>query len=447
MLWNCLATARHKQPENKRPSSIGQNTKIIVTVSCSRRQINPQVGRVETTVALLGHFERLATPHIPRNTIVDVDRSVRKAVRVGKQLRKRLLDEGALALMSPKQDKELLTTPRADTKKLEVRAQDAGCINSANCAPMCSGVAPWRGQVASSIVSRTPSPVAPFCVDISLQAFRSFLDLIKGVRQIMSPVPATPARNPVGVEKADSSVVPHGKRTTCKAQTTDVIGPESCDEPTTGSPAKTHTFGKPSKHQHAALAANLDGFAVTPRSVQMEVLRGTLKLLKVNLFHLVRVAAMRRACRGNRAVKLSSEIGGDPLSSDGHESSRRETKGAGEEALTGEVVGDSDRLRPKGLHTGDGMHGAERDTKNTPSAMQGAKFEALGQKGYSSIEECDEGMHGVIRELHAELRTILEEPSADTDPETTDTVLAVQVRSVLCYYTAVLEILSRAWAV
>lgn len=400
-------------------------------------------------MALLRHLERLAIPHIPKDTVVDVDRSVRQAVRIGKQIQKRMLHEGTLVLMSHGQDKELPATTRANHQELEARITDAESIDTANCAPMPSTGKPWRGQEASSIASRTPSPIAPFCVGISLQTFRSFLDLIKGIHQIMSDAPTAPARNPVGGDKTGSSTTPNGKCPTCKAQVaTDTIGPESCEEPTAGSSAKAEAFGnQPSKQQHAAPAANVDGCAVAPRSIQMEALRGTLKLLKVNLFHLVRVAAMRRACRENCVVKLSSETWGNNASDEGHEGGRRETKGADDDGFIGGVGGCSDRLQPRGLCTGDGIQNAERDNNNTPPATQGATFETLGQTGYSGVWECEEDMYGVIRELHAELRTILEETNdADADPETTNAALAVQVRSVSCWQL-VLQTLSPACAV
>lgn len=325
--------------------------------------------------------------------------------------------------MNPKQD-TALPTPRADHQELEVGAPDAECMDSANRAPMCSGGKPWGGQEASCIASRTPSPVAPFCVDISLQTFRSLLDLVLGIRRMMSPVPATPARIP---DKADSSTVPDG-RPTCKAQAaTEAIGPESCEEPATGSPAQT-------KPQHGAPAPNVDGFAIAPRSVRMEVLRGTLKLLKVNLFHLARIAAMRRACRENCVVNHSREIRGKPSSNENHAGSKRETKPAEKEVLTGGVVDGSKRLQSRGSRTGDGANDANRDNQISPSVKQGVKFETLGQKRCLGVGERDQDMHGVIQELHAELRTVLEDTSADTHPETINAALAVHVRSVTCCY-------------
>lgn len=430
MLW----TARQLLRVTGQPllPSTRQNAERILTVSCSHHQTNKQVGRIEITVALLRQFERLATPHIPRGTIVDVDRSVRQAARIGKHIQKRMLHEGTLALMSPKEAKDLRTTSSADQLELEVRALDNECVDSANYAPMCSAGKLWGSQEAMSIVSRIPSPSAPFCVDISLQAFRSFLDLVKGIRQIMSPVPAPPARNPVGGDKAEFSTAPNGKRTACKAQVaTDPIGPESCEEPTTGSPAKVEMFGNQPSKQHATPEANVDGFAVASRSVQMKVLCSTLKLLKVNLFHLVRVAAMRRACRENCVINLTPQIGENPVSNEGHDGNRREIKGADEEGCTGGVEVGSDRLQSSGSRPGDGINNVGRGKRNTPSVSQEILFETSGQKEYSSVRECGEDMHGVIRELHAELRTILEEANADKDPDTTNAALAVQVRSVL----------------
>lgn len=395
-----------------------------------------KVGRIETTMALLRHFERLATPHIPRDTIVGVDRSVHQAVRVGKQLQKRMLHEETLALMNPRQHEELPTAPRADCEELEVRALDAECFDPPNAAPMCSGGEPWGVEGAVSILSRTPSPIVPFCIDISLQSFRSFLDLIKGIRQEMSVAVSTaPAQNPVGVDKADSSTAQNEKRPMCKAQvTTKAIGPESCEEPNAGIPKKVETFGKRSKqHQAAPAPHDLDGFAIAPRLVQMEVLRGTLRLLKVNLFHLVRVAATRRACRGNGVIELSSEMGGDPVFTEGHDGSRREATRADEETFKGGVEGGSDKLQSRGSRTGAGINDAERGNKKAPPATHRVEMENLGQKGYSGCGECDEDMHGVIRELHVELRAILEDvTNVDTEPETTDAALALQVRSVFC---------------
>ena len=375
-------------------------------------------------MALLGHFERLATPHIPRDSVVDVDRRVREAVRVGKQLQKRMLHEGTWALSSPEQDKELPTTPRADHQELEVRAPDAKCADSADRAPICSGGKPWGSPEALSVVSKTPSPTAPFCVDTSLEAFRSFLDLVKGIRQMLSPVPAAPARKP---DEADSPTGPNGKRPTCKAQTsTEAIGPESCEEPTAGSLAKGETPGKNSKHQHPAPAPpNVDGYAVAPQSVQMEVLRSTLRLLKVNIFHLVRSAAMRRGCREKCVVKQPPETGENLTPIEGHKGSA----GADKESFTRGVVGGSGRLQPRGSRTGDGTSDAEKGNEKTPSVTQGVKFETLSQDGYPGPRERAEDMHGVIQELHAELRTILEDIGADTDPGTTNEALAVQVRS------------------
>lgn len=399
----------------------------MLIASCSDPQTNIQVGRIETTVALLRNLERLVTPHIPRDTVVDVDRSVRQAVRVGKQIQKRMRHEGSLALMRPRQDRELPTMPSADQQELKVRSLDDECIDSGSCAPMCSAGKPYGGQEVLRIVSRTPSPIAPFCVDITLQTLRSFLDLIKGIRQVMSLEPASPARNPVGVDKTDASGAPDGKRAACQAQVaTDAIGPECCE----GSPAKADPLGNiPSKQQHAAPTANVDEFAVASRSDKLEVLRGTLKLLKVNLFHLVRVAAMRRACRENCDIKLSSKDEGNPVCNEGHEGSRRETNGTDDERFAEGVVGGSDGLQSRASRPEDGENAGDGN-KTTSSVAQEAVFENKGQKGCSGVGEREEDMPGVIRELHAVLRTILEETTDDKDAETTNAALAVQVRNV-----------------
>lgn len=367
---------------------------------------------------------------MPRDTTIDVDRSVRQAARVGNRIQKRLLQAGTLALVAPKHDKQLSTVPSADQQEfrtmLEVDIPDDEHLDLAK-QPTCSPGKFHGGQEPVGIASRTPSPVAPFCVDTSLQTFCSFLDLIKGLRERTSPVPALPARTPPSAEEVDLSTAPNGKRTCKNKVVTDAVGPESCGEPSTRDVAKVEQFNnQASNQQRADPAALANGFAVASRPVKMEVLRGTLKLLKVNLFHLVRIATMRRACRGHDVINPSNaQIGG-------HQGSGlKKRKAADKEGPAGKTVGKVDRVQFLGSRpSSDGVDNMGRDSKDTSPVFQGITFEALGQKGHRGGSVSAEDVHGVIVELHDELQTLLEEDIAQEDPETTNAALTVQVRSI-----------------
>lgn len=358
-------------------------------------------------VTLLRHFERLALPHIPKDTTAEVDRSLRQAMRVGKRIGKRLREARTVALVNSNLDQEISTTSSANRQQFQTTGEDdipSDEQDSSKHAPMYSVGNLHESQEA--IVSRTLSPTAPFCVDTSWQAFRSFLDLIRVVRERMSPLPASPARKPAAPDTADSGV-PVGKNTGNPLSDPDIIGPEGCGKLATGSAPTAEPFGNQARKQGAALTPETTGCVMASRSVQMEVLRRTLSLLKVNLFQLVRVAAMRRACRGNGFFNPSRKAQtGD---SKGHlEDNDVQTKQSDLEAKDEDGFG----------------------SKETNFAGDGGT--TLGQKGCRGSSESVEDLNGVIGELHAELQTLLEDEVTQQDPETTAKAQAVQVSWMSC---------------
>lgn len=395
-----------------------------------------KVGRVETAVALLRHFERLAIPHMPRDTTVDINRSIHQAVRVGKRIRKRLLQAGKLALVTPKLDNPLSTVLSTDQQQcrttLEVEIPHDDYLDLAKQAPMCS---PGKFHGSQEHVGM-PSPVAPFCVDTSAQTFRSFLELIKAIRERKRPVPALSARTPAGAEKADSSTSPKGKRRCEKQSVADSIGPESCVKHTTSN-TKVKPFNKHvPKQQCADPDPIVNGFTVASRQVTLEVLRSTLKLLKVNLFHLVRVATMRRSCRGRGENISIHQVGGERVSidarveSEGYQGSGLAQCRAGDtQGPTEKMSGSPDRAKFLGSRlSSDGIENVGKDKRRTSSVSKGLTFEDMGQTGCQGDGENAEDVHGMIGELFDELKTLLEEDVVQEDPET-DAALSVQVRT------------------
>ncbi|CBJ27252.1 conserved unknown protein [Ectocarpus siliculosus] len=364
-----------------------------------------EVGRIEMIVALLRHFERLAIPHIPKDTTTEVDRSLRQAVRVGKRIRKRVREARTVALVSSNHDQEVSTTSSANRQQFQTTREDDipnDEQDSSKHAPMCSVGNLHESQEA--IVSRTRSPIAPFCVDTSWQAFRSFLDLIRVVRERKSPMPASPAREPAAADTVDSAGVPMGKSTGNPRSDPNNIGPEGCGKLVTGSVPTAEPFDKQARMQGADLTPETTECVMASRSVQMEVLRGTLSLLKVNLFQFVRVAAMRRACRGNSFFNPSRKV------------------------QTGDNGGN---VKDNDFQTKHNDWGAQDEDgfgpKETSCAGDGGT--TLGQKGCRGSSESVEDLNGVIGELHAELQTLLEDEVTQQDPETTAKAQAVQVEA------------------
>lgn len=409
----------------------------LLTIFFSPSKPTFKVGRVETAVALLHHFERLAIPHMPRDTTTDVDRSMRQAVRDGEQIQKHLLQARRLAMMTPKQDKQLPTVLSTDQQQcrttLAVKIQDDEHLDLAKQTSMCSPGKFHGNQEPVGI----PSPVAPFCVETSTQTFLSFLELIKGVRKRKRPVPSLPARTPAVAEKADSSTSPNGKRTREQEVVTVSIGPESCGD-TTKSDAKVKPFNsQTSKQQRADPPAFVKGFAVASRPVILEVLRGTLKLLKINLFHLVRVATIRRSCRGHGVNPPSPQIGGNPVSiearaeSEGHQGSGlKQRRVVDKHGPTEKMVSNPDRVQFLGSRPSNDVANVGRENKSTSPVFQGSTVDGMGQNGYQGGSMSADDVHLVIGEIYDELKTLLEEDIAKEDPETTDAALSVQVSSV-----------------
>ncbi|CAM9409044.1 unnamed protein product, partial [Ectocarpus sp. 8 AP-2014] len=363
------------------------------------------VGRIEMIVALLRHFERLAIPHIPKDTTVEVDRSLRQAVRVGKRIRKRVREARTVALVSSKHDQEVSTASSANRQQFQTTREDDipnDEQDSSKHAPMCSVGNLHESQEA--IVSRTRSPIAPFCIDTSWQAFRSFLYLIRVIRERKSPMPASPAREPAAADTVDSAGIPVGKSTGNPRSDPDNSGPEGCGKLVTGSVPTAEPFDKQARMQGADLTPETTECVMASRSVQMEVLRGTLSLLKVNLFQFVRVAAMRRACRGNSFFNPSRK------------------------AQTGDNGGN---VKGNPFQTKHNDWGAQDEdgfrSKETSCAGDGGT--TLGQKGCRGSSESVEDLNGVIGELHAELQTLLEDEVTQQDPETTAKAQAVQVEA------------------
>ncbi|CAM9328498.1 unnamed protein product, partial [Scytosiphon promiscuus] len=381
------------------PSNVSKQGLVASAGSNVPEDPSQPVGRIKTATVLLRHIERLAAPHTPTDFALDIERSVSQVVRVGKRIQKQLLRAEWMASGSPKSCPDFSTTSSVDHPQFPMRAETDvpgdDNIDPEKYAPICSVGKLHGHQEALAVLSRTPSPVVPFCVDPSRRTFRSFLDLIQGIRAMKRIDHVIPARNDIGIDAPESSGAPDEKGTSTTRSMTDNNGPENCEGPMSPTFEKSATADKPSdRRQRATLAAPASGEIVAPRSVQMDVLRGVLKMLKVNLFHLVRVAAGRHACR---------ESGfGHPC----------------EKGALADEPGPSCETRSK-----------DRVANPLSTVIHGKTPSTSDQGQCQRRSDCAESVRSLMGELHTELRDLLEEDIAQEERQTTDAALAVKMEA------------------
>lgn len=395
-----------------------------------------QVGRIEAAVVILRHLERLAVPHAPVDLTADVDRSVRRARRVCKRAKKRMEPETKLAEV-------VLATCTDESSSIDQQSNTLKTVSGCNPqerssilagpAPVGSVEEKIMASDASAIADGASSPVLPFCVDASLKAFCAFLDLINGMRQERGPTADATATGPAICQRDDSSTSISGKRIERHLNVTGRVnnnGPESspCGEPSPGY-NETDTFREEptSKRAENAEISNC-GFAPASRRIKLEAMRCTLKLLRVNLFHLARTAAIRRCCR-------VSDDGEDAKISPTDDDSTKqaptifEPRGA-------QVHGCFDPLDDSAIAGGSTRkHDSGETVWGTDDVMpgiQGPSCTLEGSSGEGRHLGCKhaEDMHRIIEELHVSLRVLLEEGTTEDDPETSKLSQAVRVSVV-----------------
>ena len=298
--------------------------------------------------------------------------------------------------------------------------------------------APWGNQERLNAVCGTSTLVVPFCVDASLETFCSFLALVKGIRERGSSVGAPLTHTPNGAHESSSiSPSPGGIEQSRKGGGD--IEPES-SSPGISLPGgfldARKLKGQP-KIQHGTALASAHDFFLASRPVHTEVWRCTLKLLKVNLFHLARVAAARHSCRDSSGRDTTP----DSLSFDIKHTLDTQVGGA-EDSREGKGIHahrNSNEGRPKKV--GIGQDPASKSRENVENASKGDEQVMPGRQGKAlpslGREDCQpesgraEGMHGAIQEIYTELRVLLEDDLDGECPEATKAAEAVQVSSVL----------------
>lgn len=402
-------------------------------------------------MAMLRHFERLAVPHTPREFVGEIDRSICRAERVLKGFtKKRKHEAGARAAVSQLDDQD--QSPMADTdqqhflKKLGEKLSSTKHLSPAKPEVTRPAEELCGSQRALANALKMPESV-PFCIDMSWKAFSSFLHLIKGLVNRNENGDNPTASRPIDMQMADSPEILNIKCTTQYKDVTDNIGPESspCREPSPRGYSETEMFDKtlPQKQRNAPA----DGVAVASKPVIMEVLRCTLKLLKVNLFNLARAAAVRRSYRsrgsddfnnlpgvqicgtnneGTQETRTGQDAGGAPI----HEQSKSKEKKDDTIENKGVLIGHSDGEPASRSGLRDNAS-ADIFNENESPNTQGAVLKSLGQKREQLEYGRVEIMSSVIKDLHGILREILERSISEEHPEAIKAARAVQASVTL----------------
>lgn len=405
-----------------------------------------QIGRVKASAAILRHLERLAVYHIPRDAAADMDSSVRQAVRDGKMIKKRM----AQAQCSTHDEGPTLPA-RADQQ--HIFKVDGGNVpddqhsSPTEPSPVRTVRMPHDGQEALAVAPRIPTPNVSICVDISWNTFCVFVDLIKGIRDKKYPATDTTANKPTDDQTVDSSEALKNNCIDQYPNLLDDIGPESssCAEQSPDGYAGAEPYVNQST---GTAAASVDRYSAASQLVQMEALRCTLKLLKVNLFHFVRSAAVCRACRGNDHDhrntlpnfqtwrKHAARAGGFPADCDGEgthvhgQCDLKETPGDEHKGI-GRAVDTPGKGQLPGSRFVHDLDSVNNDNEEASPGTQRAILESLGENEHDV--ECGRAKdtRAVIEELRATLQTLVEDTNANGSPEMTKAAKAVQVSCLL----------------
>lgn len=249
---------------------------------------------METTVAILRHFERLGLPHIPADVVTDVNDSVRWAIRARKRFKKKKGYDG-------------LRTTRDQPHSFEAKPAD-NVLDEQHTAPSEPGTSRLADEThdvkaVPMSASRAPSPAegVPFCADTSREAFCSFLDLLQAIREKTSPPTCMAAGKIATAAKMENpSAALKGKHLDVYPSVAGNSRPESspCEEPSPSGCVEREMFCRePATSEECSDFLHAKETGMASYAMQMEVLRCTLRLLTVSLFQLVRAAAVRCSYR------------------------------------------------------------------------------------------------------------------------------------------------------
>ena len=254
------------------------------------------------------NLERLAVGHYPVDFVAEVNRNVRQAILTRNRL-KRHATHDTKPVMGPNlRTAGLNRSPTARTEN-EGYLVEIGLGKSFPCDPVSKPSEPAFTPSAEelnldkhtcSAVSIQRIPATLFCVDTSRETFCSFLDLLKNICPMQNTVDCVTtdectAKQPTET-KARRSKRAHVRKNaaggTCPESSLSGGSPSSLD-------TQTEVSVEQSRGEQGKAFTRSYSVGATPEFIRTEVLRCTLRLLTVNLFHLVRATVVRRVYRAN----------------------------------------------------------------------------------------------------------------------------------------------------
>lgn len=288
---------------------------IACSQSCDRAHLHAatlhppsrhQPGRVEVALEILRHLERLSLPHHVAEPVAEVSLGARRSLAASRRAHMVAAHGEAsfAAGNTPRRTRAPAhaTGTRGRGFQPDVSGEKDG-IDGLAPSPLRWARANEGAEGARSIAevphacdARTPD--VPFCVETSPGAFRSFVDLLDYARRGLGGTAGNAdrgERNPPvtqGLELGECDLAVIDQRRSGTGDAAEGSASPWGDEPRDsirGGARKCSGLGPEQ--------ADSDALATRRANALLEVLRRSLKLLRINVFFLVRAATIRRAYR------------------------------------------------------------------------------------------------------------------------------------------------------
>ncbi|CAM9245762.1 unnamed protein product [Choristocarpus tenellus] len=251
------------------------------------QDLSQQMGQLETAVVLLSHLERLALPHLPKECWDDVDQTVCNVLAIldsnlGKDPREMETQE-----TEPSPDPGASATALPLGKCESIRTLQ--CTGNPDISSIQPSSTPCLRDVRKDKIEQPLNIMttlqtqewALYCVDASPEVFQYFLNLVYNIQEVSSV--AVKGRPP-GLRKIIA-----GRRAY-----NDNISQLDGQVKALKDDVTRKRVTKNSSHFPGSLLAH------SSKLFTLRLLRCTLRVLKVNLFYLVRATAIRSACRSSK---------------------------------------------------------------------------------------------------------------------------------------------------
>lgn len=404
---------------------------------------------METVLEILRHLERLGVPHGAADSVAEVDLSIRQALAVRRRWR-RAVTRGVEASSSTIDGRSPLATvgnfgavdPHATSRQEEAETFAVGAPTPREAQLGETSENPTRGDARCMCKARIPR--IPFCVDPSQKAFQLFVDLVHNTLDNLDCI--VEGARPEHASKLQDYESEHLNN--------DANGLSHYSSSTLSSSHAAQygvCGGRISPGGSIAGLAAWDAQSKSHAIVTLEVLRRTLRLLAINLFHFVRAISVRRIyrdydghlldCKANVTTEKQPAV---PKEIDARRRSALEDVGPALPSVPRRSSGNLDEhelgveawcpesscgnlsfsKHERYARSPDNMEGCHDETS---PEVQGAIMNSLAGGRYDAHGSGGEGMGKVVSKLYAAIAKVLEMDSGDFFTSAKEAVEGVQV--------------------